>query len=558
MLKFNTIYGKIRAFIIAVGIIFVSLSIILQIYKYQQENQIIESTQKRFSEDILSLFSLNSELLTKTTFDYSYWDEFVTALERNDSVWLKANIDFKSIEYAFDYACVFNKKFEKVHEVNNNDSIAKDFITEEILTRLNKARFMHFFLSTGTGIVEVSGATVHPTFDREHIKTEPSGYLFIVKKYDHKLLTYLEKICSAKVNLLSAEDSIVKKDRFTILTKIDLKDLKGKNVSSIIFRRILDVNFTSTQLIMYIILVFALIALLAFNWIMLEWINKPLKLVTNILKTDNLQSVETLKNSPAEFGRIGLLFEEHVKQKKELHEAKELAEKSDKLKSAFLANMSHEIRTPMNSILGFSELLEDELDETNRTQYLKIIQKNGESLLKLLNDLIDLSKIEAGILSVSYSNFDVKKMFVELTDIYSRELEKRERHQVQISYEVPDDGLALYSDPHRIKQVLANLITNSIKFTVQGNIILACREINGELIFSVTDTGTGIPEDDQKRIFDRFTKFNYKSMNSEGSGIGLSIVQKIITILKGRIWLNSVYGEGSAFFFSVPHNPLKN
>lgn len=553
MIKFDTLYKKIRASIIAVGVVFVFLFVVLQLYKYLQENQIIDSTQKRFNEDVQSMFALNSELLTKTTFDYTYWDEFVTASEQNDSAWIEKNIDFKSIEYAFDYAFVYNKKMKKIYQVSNNEYIPEVFITNEILNKLNKVRFLHFFLVTRNGVVEVSGASVHPTSDPEHKKTEPYGYLFIVKQFDQKFISHLEKICNSEVKVHTVGDSLIKKSRFEICKTIDLSDPNGKTVSKISFSRVLDINFKTTQKIMLINLGFALLTLLAFNWLSLSWISKPLELVTDILKTGNLQSIKSLKMETTEFGNIGNLFEEHVKQKKDLQEAKERAEKSDRLKSAFLANMSHEIRTPMNAIVGFSELLKDEDDKIKTKEYLGYIQNSSCNLLRLINDLIDLSIIEAGDFPIRYKTFSLKKMFAEMNDTYNFELKKRAKSMVRLEISHPSDDFMIHSDPLRLQQVLSNLLTNAVKFTTVGTISLSYHCEDGELIFTVADTGTGIPEEDQKAIFERFTKFNYQWLNTEGTGIGLSIVEKIAFKLNGRIWLKSINGVGSNFFFAIPY-----
>lgn len=551
MLQFKTIYGKIQAFIITGGVIFLILFLILISYKYKQEDQIIHSSHLQYVGDINSLYSLKSSVMKKTIYDYTYWDEFVNAIDKKDTSWHNDNIDFSSEVYDFDYACVYNKNFEPVYEQNNSETVPASLIPMEAVYSLNKTRFSHFFLIANGRILEVSGASVHRFTDPDHNKTEPEGYLFVAREYDQKFLTELEKITSSKIELKTA-DSISAFDRFTIHSKIDLLGWDGKPVSWIVFHRIIDLNSGATQSIMFAMLVFVLLILLTFTTFARKWINKPLELVTNILKTDNPDSISTLKTAPAEFGHIGHLFDQHVAQKHELQDAKERAEKSDKLKSAFLANMSHEIRTPMNSILGFSELLEEETSESLRAQYLKIIQTNGDNLMKLIDDLMDLSKIEAGDLTVRYSTFSINEIFEELNQIFSNEIEKRKRSEVQLSYHLPNDNMAMYSDPYRIKQVLSNLLTNAVKFTVQGNITFDCKKVNDEFIFSVSDTGTGIPEKDQKKIFERFTKFNYNSLNSEGSGIGLSIVEKIVTILEGRIWLKSVVGEGSSFFFSIP------
>jgi signal transduction histidine kinase len=551
MLQFKTIYGKIRIVIIAFAVIFLMLFSILLIYKFKQESQIMHSSQLQYIGDINSLSSLKSSVMKKTVYDYTYWDEFVTAIEKNDTGWYKKNIDFSSEVYDFDYACVYNKNFENVYEQINSETVSKSLIPMEAVYSLNKTRFSHFFQVTNGQILEVSGASVHPYIDQEHNKTEPRGYLFVVREYDQRFIAELEKITASKIEL-KLTDSGTDFNRFTVHSKIELLGLDGKPVSWIVFSRILDLNSGTTQAIMLAMLIFVLLIFLTFTILARKWINKPLELVTDILKTENPDSISILKTAPAEFGRIGFLFDDYLKQKHELRSAKERAEKSDKLKSAFLANMSHEIRTPMNSILGFSELLEEETSEKTRAKYLKLIQSNGDNLMKLLDDLMDLSKIEAGDLTIRYSNFKISEIFVELKENFSNELVKREKPNVQLSYELADNNITLYSDPNRIKQVLSNLLTNATKFTVRGSIIFSCQPKNGELVFSVTDTGTGIPEADQKRIFERFTKFNYNSLNSEGSGIGLSIVEKIVTMLNGRVWFKSVVGEGSSFYFSIP------
>ncbi len=238
--------------------------------------------------------------------------------------------------------------------------------------------------------------------------------------------------------------------------------------------------------------------------------------------------------------------------KREYIRLKDNALKSEKLKTAFLANISHEIRNPMNAIVGFSELLCDKISHQRREQYNNIIYNNCKNLLRLINDILDLSKIDAGDMQIRYSAIDAREFLTELYDIYNLELQKRKRKNVRLGFMIPEQDLIFYSDPLRLKQVLSNLMDNAIKFTLQGKITLTCIKEETELIFSVSDTGTGIPEENQKIIFDRFVKFDYQGHNTEGSGIGLSIVEKIIKLLNGRIWFKSVSGKGSTFFFAIP------
>jgi signal transduction histidine kinase len=245
--------------------------------------------------------------------------------------------------------------------------------------------------------------------------------------------------------------------------------------------------------------------------------------------------------------------------KKEFTRQKDKAMKSDRLKSAFLANMSHEIRTPMNAIVGFSHLLSNETGSDNKQQYINIIQNSSDNLLRLINDIIDLSKIEAEDLEIKLSEISIRDLFIELKDTYSIELMKREKSDVLLSYNLPDDDdIIVQSDLLRLKQVLSNILNNALKFTAHGTVTYSCEKKGRVLIFTISDTGTGIPEEDQSKIFDRFTKFNYQGMNTEGSGIGLSIAEKLVSLLNGRIWFNSVFGKGSDFFFSIPYDAPKN
>jgi len=557
MIKFNTIYGKIRAFLIAVAIILLILFISLLTYKYRQEKHIIDSSEKKYINDMNALFEMNSLQMSKSLFDYTYWDEFVTAINKNDTSWYNENIEFSSEVYDFDYACVYDKNFKIVYEQFISDSIVSNIIPISAIHDLNKTRFATYFLKLNDEIVEVCAASVHPTSDPKHNKTEPEGYLLVVREFDQKFLADMQKICASEI-FITDPGSVDKPGRFTLETTKTLLEWSGKPIAKIVFRRTLDLNSETTQIIIYTLLFSMALILLTFSLLGRSWINRPLELVTDILKTDNQQSIELLKKYPAEFGRIGSLFEVHLQQNHDLQEAKERAEKSDKLKSAFLANMSHEIRTPMNSILGFSELLEDVDDEETKNQYLQIIRLNGQNLMQLLNDLMDLSKIEAGELAIKRKTFIINDLFEELKEIYLKDMEKRKKKDIHLDYELPDGEMALYSDPNRIKQILSNLLTNAVKFTVKGSIIFRCHREMDNLVFSVEDTGTGIPEEDQKTIFDRFIKYNYDFLNSEGSGIGLSIVERIVTILNGRIWFESVYGKGSIFYFSIPLQTKEN
>jgi signal transduction histidine kinase len=231
---------------------------------------------------------------------------------------------------------------------------------------------------------------------------------------------------------------------------------------------------------------------------------------------------------------------------------KEKAIRSDQLKTAFLSNMSHEIRTPMNAIVGFSSLIEDEKDQTTRAQYVDIIQNSSDNLLKLINDIIELSKIETADFQLIYEAFTIDQLFTAVKQIILNEQKKHKRSNIELIFNDSTTNKTIISDPRRIQQLLINLIVNALKFTEKGSVIIDAKLNNNLLQFTVKDTGIGIKPEDLPKIFDRFVKFDHHGSNKEGSGIGLTLVQHIVEILKGEITVESKENSGSTFIVSFP------
>ncbi len=235
----------------------------------------------------------------------------------------------------------------------------------------------------------------------------------------------------------------------------------------------------------------------------------------------------------------------------ELQRAKEEAEKSDHLKSSFLANMSHEIRTPLNAILGFSDLLCRTEDPAEKETYSEIIKNNSDLLLQLINDILDLSKIEANILEFVYSDVDINILLHDLECSFQFKITHIPDLRIKFIPGLPD--CTIHTEKNRFLQVFSNFITNAIKFTAQGEITFGYRPCDEGLYFYVKDTGIGIPEDKQQKIFDRFIKLDtFKT----GTGLGLSICQTIIQKLNGSLGVESEEGKGSTFWFILPCKPL--
>ena len=231
--------------------------------------------------------------------------------------------------------------------------------------------------------------------------------------------------------------------------------------------------------------------------------------------------------------------------RRELIESKEKAETSDKLKSAFLANMSHEIRTPLNAIVGFSRIISESDNAEERREYYEIVDANNERLLQLINEILDLSKIESGIVEFTYGPVRLHTLCKEIQDAHVF----RCPQGVELRFDSPDEALSIHSDKNRIFQVFSNLIGNAFKFTTEGSVSYGYKQEGERVVFYVKDTGLGIEPEKLGRVFQRFAKLNNFA---QGTGLGLSICKTIIERLGGEIAVSSEVGTGTTFTFWLP------
>ncbi len=240
----------------------------------------------------------------------------------------------------------------------------------------------------------------------------------------------------------------------------------------------------------------------------------------------------------------------------DLVEAKEKAVEADRLKSAFLANMSHEIRTPMNAIIGFTDLLnQDDVDPASRSEYVELINSNSTHLLKLIDDIIDISKIEAGELKISKAEAELEPIFSQTYHVQKEALKKAGKSHIELSYNLPGKNIEMITDPMRLQQILTNLVSNSIKFTSEGKIEFGVTAHDKDSIkFYVQDTGVGMSKEKMDYIFDRFRQVEeHTSRQYQGSGLGLAISKQLVELLGGEIWVDSQENKGTTFYFTLPH-----
>jgi signal transduction histidine kinase len=434
------------------------------------------------------------------------------------------------------------------------------------MTRLFQSKLMRFYMKIPEGVVEVFGATIHPSNDPKKNKTKPSGYFFMARVLEQSYFKNIGNISSSDIKLVALNStSNVEVDALEAVIK--LKDFKQADVANLVFKRSFNLHFKNTKQILIVLILASLINIFIYLYFSRKWIYQPLKIITDVLETGNETSISVLKNQPGEFGYIGNLFEENNYQRKLLELSKEKAEESDKLKSSFLANLSHEIRTPMNAIIGFSDLLnEPNLSDASKQEYLKIIKNCGINLVSIIEDLIEMSKIDSKQISPNYKGIDldacVKELYetIKVTIPNDKDLEL---YFIENEARIPKNIL---TDEIKLKQVIVNLISNAIKYTEKGAVTFGYQinEKDKTIVFTVKDTGLGIDEENLKVIFDRFRRIEDEfSAELSGLGLGLAISKAYIEMLGGTISVKSQIKVGSEFTFTIPliydlSSPIQN
>ena len=327
-------------------------------------------------------------------------------------------------------------------------------------------------------------------------------------------------------------------------------------------KQIQNSKFATQRIIVFSVICFSVLILII---VFVLYNRFRLKKKANILLSEQnsriIQQKEEIQTQAEELAKHRNQLENLVEiRTAELKIAKEKAEESDKLKTAFLANMSHEIRTPMNAIIGFSNLLIDpEVEEEQKEGFIKILTNNSNALLQIIDDIIDIARIDSDQLIIHKTDFVLNKMISDLFDKFldKRDLRDKQNIDFKLVLKNQDINFKVYSDQFRIEQILSNLINNALKFTEKGSVEFGYDfddQIDQSSVrFFVKDTGIGMSKEQQKNIFKRFTKIetDIKKLY-RGAGLGLAISKGLVDLLGGKIWLKSKINNGTEFYFTIP------
>jgi PAS domain S-box-containing protein len=521
--------------------------------RYQQQLHLEKVNQELIAQDkkykvlndelkisYASLSALNTELERKTTEYQQLFNEMVSGFSVHEMIY---DENGKPIDYRF---ISVNPAFEKLTGLKVNDVIGKT--VREVMPNIEE-----YWIDTYGRVVKTGIPVSYQNYSEdlgkyyEVVAYSPEKDIFAVVFNDITLREIsqneLKKIFNLSIDFICIADL----EGHFIKVNPTFQTTLGYTEEELLSSKITDFIFESDRIITYKVLIQELSKSRAINNFQNRFIAKDGRIIWISWTAQPLVKGKTIF-------AIGHNITEQKKAESDLIEAKEKAIESDRLKSAFLANMSHEIRTPMNAIIGFSSLLDNSnLGDSKRKKYTHIIRSRCDDLLRIIDDILDISRIEAGQVVIKPDEFILNELLQEIYVIHKQRILNVEKNNLTINLKQPPGEIRVFNDRQRLLQVMNNLLDNAIKFTNEGKIEFGFREyLPDKILFYVSDTGIGIPKNMHNIIFQRFRQAEENlTRKFGGNGLGLAISKPLIQLMGGNIWLESELDKGATFYFTI-------